>query len=83
MHIRYPGPLRKILGGLLAGAALVALSGCYPYYYDGHAKAYYKQGHHGKQHHYGGGHYYHRDRGKRYKRYRHHRRGRYKHYYRY
>lgn len=80
MDIRRFGSMRKVFGGLLAGTALAVLSGCYPYYYDGHGHGYYKQGYQSQRHHYDGGYYYHRDRGKRYKRYRHHRRGRYKHY---
>lgn len=84
MRIRRFGSWRRLLWVLMAVIPLVALGGCYPYYYDGHVEGYYKQGHHGSKHHYGsGGHYYHRDRGKRHHRYKRDGRNRYRHYYRY
>jgi hypothetical protein len=78
MHIRHLASWRKLSVGLLAGIALVALSGCYPYYYDAHYShggGHYKQGYYGKQYGYQGGHSYghhryKRDRRKRYRYYR-------------
>lgn len=77
MHTRHRVSRRKICGGLLAGIALVALGGCYPYYYDlhySHGDRYYKRDHHGKRRYYGHGRRHHRDRRWR------HRRRRYKYY---
>lgn len=82
MQFRHSGSLRKLGGGLLAGIALVALSGCYPYY-DGHGYGYYKQGHYSKKHHYGSGHSYYHGHGKYHGSHKRYRRKRYRHRYRY
>lgn len=80
MRIRNRGSWGKITGALLAAMVLVALSGCYPYYYDHHygygAKSY-KRDYYGKRHYYSGGYYYQhrhhkRDRRKRYRHYHRH-----------
>lgn len=75
MHIKRFGSLRKVSGGLLAGFALVALAGCYPYYLhytDG--GGHYSHGYQGERSYYHGGHGYdrhhRRDRQKRYRHYR-------------
>lgn len=78
MQIRHRVSMRRIRGGLVAGIALLALSGCYPYYYDAHYSSGghgYERDHGGKRSYYGGGHYYYRDRHKhgRHKRYKHYR----------
>lgn len=78
MHIHHRVSLRRLSGGLLAAAALVALGGCYPYYYDSHyshSDGYYQRDYQGKRYYYGDSHRYHRGRYKRdrWKRYRHYR----------
>lgn len=77
MHIKRFGFLRKVSGGLLAGIALFALAGCYPYYYDLHytdGGGHYNHGYHGEQSYYHGGHDYNRHhRRDRHRRYRHYR----------
>lgn len=78
MQFHHRVSLRRVSGGLLVALALVALGGCYPYYYDAHyshSDGYYQRDYQGKRHYYGDGHRYHRDRYKRdrRKRYRHYR----------
>ncbi len=64
MQMRYFGSLRKVFGALLAGTVLVALSGCYPYYWDhgGYGYGHYERGYHGQQHHRDRDDYHRRDR---------------------
>lgn len=77
MSHRHRGSRRKLAAGLLAGVALVALSGCYPYYYDFHYRrrghrrgrgSYRSRRYYGRRRH----HHHDRDRRKRYRHYRGH-----------
>ena len=55
MQIRDSACRRKTLLGLLAATALLALSGCYPYYHGYYyGGVYYKDGYHGKRYPYRG-----------------------------
>lgn len=67
MKIRRTGSLRKLIGALLGATLLVALSGCYPYYWGPHG---YGHGQYERGGHHGGG--YHHDRNDRRHRDRHH-----------
>lgn len=77
------GVYRPLLVAIALAALVVALGGCYPYYYDAHyshSDGYYQRDYQGKRHYYGDSHRYHRDRYKRgrykrdrWKRYRHYR----------
>lgn len=75
MKDRHASIRRRVAGGLLGGMVLVALSGCYPYYYDirySHNDGYYGRDYHGSRHHYDHR-YHHRDRDDRHWRRRHYR----------
>ncbi|MGA8262694.1 MAG: hypothetical protein WB783_21020 [Arenicellales bacterium] len=53
MNSRYYRSLRKVFAGVVAAAALVALGGCFPYYYDpgyGYGHGHYERSHHGGWH---------------------------------
>ncbi|HSH43828.1 MAG TPA: hypothetical protein VK973_17030 [Arenicellales bacterium] len=69
---------RRLSGGLVAGLALVALGGCYPYYYDVQYRRYDGHGrrapHSRRRRYYGHGHSHRRGRRE------HERRRRYRHY---
>jgi len=74
MRNRYRLSRRSICGGALAGIALLALSGCYPYYYElhyRHADGGRRRRHRGRRRRYRRGHDHRRER--RHRRYKHYR----------
>lgn len=88
MHLSRPCSWRRLCRGLLAALVMVALGGCYPYYYDlqyTHSDGYYKRDYHPhtkweykrrhgeKRYYHRGSRYHHRDGYPGRKRHRHHR----------
>jgi len=59
MQLRHSSSLNRIGIVLLAGLALVALSGCYGYHGGGYGHGYYKHSYHASKHHGSSGRYLH------------------------